>query len=143
MQADLIGNTNYVALKDLTGALVVPRTNLSAVDMVATSGLKVNGDLLIADLATIDDIAAATPDRLVDPFTLRQAAESNYANTEQIQNGTPNKTLGAPGLKAALSSGKAVDVTSSPSVSAGTLFMPLGYKDQLTWTGTAPASFGF
>ena len=46
MPVDLKGNTNYVALKNEEGQKVVPRTALSAVDLVPGEGIRVDGDTI-------------------------------------------------------------------------------------------------
>ena len=46
MSIDLKGNTNYVALKNEEGQKVVPRTALSAVDLVPGEGIRVDGDTI-------------------------------------------------------------------------------------------------
>lgn len=107
MSIDLKGNTNYVALRGLptidttTGALtpgdyVVPRTALSAIDLVAGHGIIVNADTISVDDAVIHNIDIAT--------------------TAEILTGATGSVIDPAGLKGALSAGQGVDVTAVPTV---------------------------
>ena len=60
MSVDLKNNTNYVVLQDLQGSAVVPRTNLSAVDMTAGNNIGVSGNVLYVKDATADDVIYGT-----------------------------------------------------------------------------------
>ena len=43
---DLSSSTNYIILKDLSGAYAVPRTSLSAVDLSVGPGITVTGNTI-------------------------------------------------------------------------------------------------
>lgn len=161
---DLKGNTNFVVLKDLNDAIVVPRTNLAAVDMTVANGLKVTGNTLYFDVATEEDIEQGTTGQVVTaegihPFL--DALEVHAGDGIVVDNATVStdrataeelivnastagvKTVSNEALNGALSSGKAVDVTSTPSASAGTLSVGINIKADMTWTGTASGMLGF
>ena len=77
---DLRGNTNFVVIKDLNNEIVVPRTNLAAVDMTAANGLTVVGNTLYANLATAEDISLGTTGHLVDAVQLKAALDTKQAS---------------------------------------------------------------
>ena len=67
-----------------------------------------------------------------------------HASVEELLQASNNDNLVASkGLKSAISAGKAVDVTSDVSVSAGSITRGLTAKDPVTWTGTTSGSIGF
>ena len=160
MSVDLKGNTNYVIFRDkptidpvtgekTPGPYIVPRTALSAIDMVAGNDIIVEDDTIRVREATVDDIIyGTTASGVVTADILKQAVDQGYivpatAAVADIIEGNGEKTLISPmGLKGSLTSGKAVDVTSQPSVSAGTLTSVGGIKGTLTWTGNT-GTFGF
>ena len=152
MSVDLKGNTNYVAFTDLNHELIAVRTNLSAVDMIVGNGLKVDGDMLYADLATDEDIELGTLGHLVDAAGIKpfltdlqvvagdgtivtgSTVDTKRATVEETLTGVTvaaDKTVSVEALKGALSSGKAVDVTSEPDQT-----ITGDYKGTFTTTAT-------
>ena len=74
MSIDLKGNTNYVAFHDLEQGLVVPRTNLSAVDMNVGNGLEVSGDTInIREADAIQIVNGASTNAVITSDALRKA----------------------------------------------------------------------
>ena len=138
---DLKGNTNFVLVKSLkdpttgTQKIVVPRTNLAAVDMDVANGLTVFGNTMSVNLATAEDIEHGTSGHLIDAAGIKpfltdlqvvagegtivtgSTVDTNRATVEETLTGATvaaDKTVSVEALKGALSSGKAVDVTSEP-----------------------------
>lgn len=69
--------------------------------------------------------------------------DTSKAPAADIINNTGDMLLSNKNFNAALSSGKAVDVTSTPSASTGTVNTGIGVKGQISWTGSGNATFGF
>lgn len=66
MSEDLKGNTNFVFLKNLQDELIVPRTNLAAVDLTVANGVFVSGNVLGVHIATADDLSSAVAGYIAD-----------------------------------------------------------------------------
>lgn len=77
---DLKGNTNFVFLKNLNNDLIVPRTNLAAVDLTTANGLGVTGNTIYASLATTADVSAGTSGALVNAAVVKSYV-SSYTHT--------------------------------------------------------------
>lgn len=137
---DLKGNTNFVVLKDLNDEIVVPRTNLAAVDITVANGIKVAGSTLYADLASVSDVSAGTLGSLVDASVLNTVlqgkVDTDYSTVKESIDGTPVKPASNDSIKSALSVAKAVDVTSAPNASAGTLTYT-SLRGTITWAASA------
>ena len=145
---DLKGNTNFVAFKNLQDEYIVPRTNLAAIDMDVANGLAVAGSTIYANLATADDIATGTTGHLVDAVGLHDALstkiDDTYASVAEIMVASPELPISNKELHGALSTGKAVDVTSQPNASIGTLSYETDYRGTITYAGAAgTAKIGF
>ena len=80
MSEDLKGNTNFVFLKNLQDELIVPRTNLAAVDMTAANGLSVDGSTIYINRATAEDIALGTSGSVVTPDVLKPILDAKQAS---------------------------------------------------------------
>lgn len=150
---DLRGNTNFVVLKDTNDAIVVPRTNLAAVDMTVANGLAITGNTLYTSLATAEDIEAGTIGSLVDAAVLKDKLDN--LQTEVVAGTgiivTSGSTISTPiaavsdvlngvvdvehvdvtSLRGALTTGQAVDVTSEPDQT-----ITGDYKGEFTTTAT-------
>ena len=138
---DLKGNTNFVVLKDLNSSTVVPRTNLAAVDLTVANGIQVAGNTIYAEIATPEDIDVGTTGQLVNAAVLNTVLadklDAEYATVQASMDGTPEMTASTNSIKSALSVGRAVDVTSEPSASLGTLTYEDGLRGTITWTTTS------
>ena len=159
MSVDLKGNTNFVVLKNLQDELIVPRTNLAAVDMAVANGLSVAGSTLSINMATTEDIELGTTGSVVTPDALKPILDSKQltleagtgvelvagetastisvplADVETLIDGTTaTKVVDVAALRGALTTGQAVDVTSAPDGVTG------DYLGSFTVTGS---SLGF
>jgi len=87
MSIDLKGNSNYTALRGLPtvdpstgvitpGPYIVPRTALSAVDLIVTDGLSCSGDTLSLNIATSSDIDAGTSGKVITADVLKPYIDS-------------------------------------------------------------------
>lgn len=65
------------------------------------------------------------------------------ADTKAVLDGEPDVLVSTKSLSSAISTGKAVDVTNAPNVSAGNIARGLGAKDPVTWTGVTSGNIGF
>ena len=160
MSVDLKGNTNFVVLKNLQDELIVPRTNLAAVDMVVANGLAVAGSTLSITMATTEDIELGTSGSIVTPDALKPILDSKQLTLEAgdgvelvegatscvvsvplaeakelITGSTSTEIIDVDAFRGALTAGQAVDVTSVPDgISADV------YKGSFT---TSAATLGF
>jgi len=155
MSVDLKGNTNFVVLKNLQDELIVPRTNLAAVDMAVANGLSVAGSTLSITMATTEDIELGTTGSVVTPDALKPILDSKQPALEAgtgvelvagetastisvpltdvetlIDGTTATKVVDVAALRGALTTGQAVDVTSAPDGVTG------DYLGSFTITGS-------
>ena len=155
MSVDLKGNTNFVVLKNLQDELIVPRTNLAAVDMAVANGLSVAGSTLSITMATTEDIELGTSGSVVTPDALKPILDSKQLTLEAgtgvelvagetastisvplaavetlIDGTTATKVVDVAALRGALTTGQAVDVTSAPDGVTG------DYLGSFTVTGS-------
>jgi len=156
MSVDLKGNTNYTTLKDLEKNILVPRTNLSAIDLNVGLGIDVSGDTISIKGATTGDIEAGTPNRVVTAEVLKPVIDQMQGSLVagegiEIVAGTTTSTISTPlatvsetikgttatehidvkSLRGALTTGQAVDVTSVPDQT-----ITGDYKGTFTTTAT-------
>ena len=149
MSVDLKGNTNYVIFKNEHDDYVVPRTALSAIDMVAGNDIIVENDTLRVREATVEDVVnGTTASGVITANVLKEAIDEGYivpdtATVEEIIEGTGDDMVTPVALTGALTAGKATDLTKAPSVSTGTLVPGIHVKDLMRWTGTGSGTIGF
>lgn len=160
MSVDLKGNTNFVVLKNLQDELIVPRTNLAAVDMVVANGLAVAGSTLSITMATTEDIELGTSGSVVTPDVLKPVLDSKQLTLEAgdgvelvegatscvvsvplaeakelITGSTSTEIIDVDAFRGALTAGQAVDVTSVPDGISEDV-----YKESFT---TSASTLGF